>query len=171
MDLDRRYSLLRRGATVVDLGAAPGGWSQWAASRVGPEGRVYAVDILPMASIQGVTFIQGDFREGSVRRDLLDRIGGARADLVLSDMAPNLSGIVTADQARAMELAELVLDVGSTILRRGGALLVKVFQGEGLEEFLRTVRAGFTAVERRKPDASRARSREIYVLARGFAGV
>jgi 23S rRNA (uridine2552-2'-O)-methyltransferase len=171
MDLDRRYGLLRPGAVVLDLGAAPGGWCQWAGERVGPKGRVVAVDVLPMVRIEGVEFIQGDFREGAVRASVMAALGGARADLVLSDMAPNLSGIAVMDQARAMHLAELALDLAVACLARGGSFLVKVFQGEGLDGYLRALRTRFAAVERRKPEASRARSRELYVLARGYAGI
>ncbi len=171
MDLDRRLHLLRPGCRVVDLGAAPGGWSQWAAQRVGPRGRVVALDMLPMSPVEGVTFLQGDFREESVRDAVRAALGGLRADLVLSDMAPNLSGIPSVDQARSMALAELALDLARDTLATGGSFLVKVFQGEGLEEYLRELRTGFSGIERRKPEASRARSRELYVLARGYAGV
>jgi 23S rRNA (uridine2552-2'-O)-methyltransferase len=171
MDLDRRYGLLRPGAVVLDLGAAPGGWCQWAAQRVGPTGRVVAVDLLAMPPIEGVTFVQGDFREDAVRDRVLAELGGARAELVLSDMAPNLSGIAAMDQARAMHLAEIALELATACLARGGALLVKVFQGEGLEDYVRELRSRFAAVERRKPEASRARSRELYLLARGYAGI
>ena len=171
MDLDRRYGLIRAGSRVVDLGAAPGGWSQWAAQRVGPRGRVVAVDILPMSAVAGVSFVQGDFREESVRETVREALGGLAADLVLSDMAPNLSGIQAVDQARSIELVELALDFARATLAPGGAFLAKVFQGEGLEELLRSIRADFAALERRKPEASRARSRELYVLARGYAGV
>jgi 23S rRNA (uridine2552-2'-O)-methyltransferase len=171
MDLDRRLHLLRAGSRVVDLGAAPGGWSQWAVQRIGPRGRVVAVDILPMTPVEGVTFIQGDFREEAVRASVRAALGGNCADLVLSDMAPNLSGIPAVDQARSIELAELALELAREALAPGGAFLVKVFQGEGLEAYLRDLRRGFAGVERRKPEASRARSRELYVLARGYAGV
>lgn len=171
MELDRRFHLVRAGAVVVDLGAAPGGWSQWAAQRVGPGGRVYAVDLLPLRGLAGVTFIQGDFREGSVRERLLEALGEARADLVLSDMAPNLSGIGPVDQSRSLELAGLALGVARACLRRGGSMLVKVFQGEGLDGYLAELRRDFAGLERSKPPSSRARSRELYVLARGFGGV
>lgn len=171
MDLDRRYRLMGPGAVVVDLGAAPGGWSQWAAQRVGPSGRVVATDLLEMAALPGVTFLQGDFREETTRRALLDALGGARADLVLSDLAPNLSGVAAADQARSVELAERALDVALACLRRGGGFLVKVFQGEGFDAYVRALRSSFARVDVRKPEASRARSRETYVLAREFRGV
>ena len=171
MDLDRRYGLIRAGSRVVDLGAAPGGWSQWAAQRVGPRGRVVAVDILPMSAVAGVSFVQGDFREESVRETVREALGGLAADLVLSDMAPNLSGIQAVDQARSIELVELALDFARATLAPDGAFLAKVFQDERLEELLRSIRTDFAALERRKPEASRARSRELYVLARGYAGV
>lgn len=171
MELDRRFCLVQAGSVVVDLGAAPGGWCQWARQRVGPNGRVYAVDVLPMHDIPGVTFVRGDFREASVRRGLLEALGDARADLLLSDMAPNLSGIAAVDQARALELAGLALELARVCLRRGGSMLVKVFQGEGLDGFIEEVRQHFARVERSKPQSSRARSRELYVLARGFGGV
>lgn len=171
MDLDRRLHLLRPGSRVVDLGAAPGGWSQWAAQRVGTRGRVVAVDVLAMTPVEGVTFIQGDFREESVRAAVRAALGGRLADLVLSDMAPNLSGIPAVDQARSVELAELALGLARQALAPGGSFLVKVFQGEGLEAYQRELAAGFAAVQRHKPEASRARSREFYVLARGYAGV
>jgi 23S rRNA (uridine2552-2'-O)-methyltransferase len=132
---------------------------------------VCAVDVLPVQGVQGVTVVQGDLRAPEVRRSLQDLVGPAGADVVLSDMAPNLSGIAAVDQARAVELAELALEVAVTCLRRGGTFLVKVFQGEGLEGYVATVRRAFADVERRKPGASRAHSRELYVLARGFGGV
>ena len=134
-------------------------------------GSVVAVDILPMSAVAGVSFVQGDFREESVRETVREALGGLAADLVLSDMAPNLSGIQAVDQARSIELVELALDFARATLAPGGAFLAKVFQGEGLEELLRSIRADFAALERRKPEASRARSRELYVLARGYAGV
>jgi 23S rRNA (uridine2552-2'-O)-methyltransferase len=171
MDLDRRYRLMGPGSVVVDLGAAPGGWSKWAAQRVGPAGRVVATDLLDMFPLSGVTFVQGDFRDETTRRALLRALGGARADLVLSDMAPNLSGVAAVDQARSIDLAEGALEVALACLRLGGAFLVKVFQGEGFEAYVRSLRSRFARVELRKPEASRARSREIYVLAREFRGV
>lgn len=130
-----------------------------------------AVDLLPMGTVAGVSFIQGDFREESVREAVREALGGLSADLVLSDMAPNLSGIRAVDQARSIELVELALEFARATLAPGGAFLAKVFQGEGLEELLRSIRTDFAALERRKPEASRTRSREFYVLARGYAGV
>ena len=167
-----RDRLLKPGMVVVDLGAAPGGWSQLVRQRLGPEhgegsGRVVALDILPMQGIGGVEFIQGDFREPPVLHALTEKLGGAAVDLVLSDMAPNISGIETADQARAMDLAELAADFASKCLKPGGSLLVKLFQGRGFDEYVRGLRSGFARVTLRKPKASRARSREVYALATG----
>jgi 23S rRNA (uridine2552-2'-O)-methyltransferase len=157
---------------VVDLGAAPGGWSQLVRRRLGRKngewsGRVVALDILPMQGVGGVEFIEGDFREQRVLDALTERLGGAVVDLVLSDMAPNISGIEAADQARAMDLAELASDFACKYLRPGGSLLVKLFQGRGFDEYVRGLRAGFGRVTLRKPKASRARSREVYALATG----
>ena len=167
LDRDR---LLKPGMVVVDLGAAQGGWSQRVRQRMGDAGRVFALDILPMQGIGGVEFIQGDFREDRVFGALMARLGDVPVDLVLSDMAPNISGIEAADQARAMHLAELAADFASKCLKPGGALLVKLFQGRGFDEYLRDLRAGFARVTLRKPKASRARSREVYALATGWKG-
>jgi 23S rRNA (uridine2552-2'-O)-methyltransferase len=169
LDRDR---LLKPGMVVVDLGAAPGGWSQLVRQRLGRKngewsGRVVALDILPMQGIGGVEFIEGDFREQRVLDALTERLGGAPVDLVLSDMAPNISGIEAADQARAMDLAELASDIACRHLKPGGSLLVKLFQGRGFDEYVRGLRAGFGRVTLRKPKASRARSREVYALATG----
>jgi len=161
-----RDALLGPGMVVVDLGAAPGGWSQVAARRVGPRGRVIAADILEMAPIAGVTFIHGDFRDVSVLTELASALGGSKVDLVLSDMSPTLSGIASADQARALELAELALDFCRKHLKPQGNLLVKVFQGEGYEGFLKALRSAFASVAARKPQASRSRSSEVYLLAK-----
>ncbi len=163
--LDRQEGLLRPGMRVVDLGAAPGSWSAYAARRVGPRGRVVALDRLPMEPIPGVTFVQGDFEDPEVLDRLLHVLGQEPVDLVLSDMAPNLSGVVAVDQPRAMALAELALDLAGRVLRPGGALVVKVFQGEGLDGFVREARGRFGRVRLRKPPASRARSRELYLVA------
>jgi 23S rRNA (uridine2552-2'-O)-methyltransferase len=165
LDRDR---LLKPGMLVVDLGAAPGGWSQLVRQRLGEKGRVFALDILPMQGIGGVEFIQGDFREEAVFEALMAKLEGAPVDLVLSDMAPNISGIGVADQARAMHLAELATDFAAKCLKPGGSLLVKLFQGQGFDEYLRDLRAGFARVTLRKPRASRARSREVYALATGW---
>ncbi len=170
-ELDRKYGLLKPGRVIVDLGAAPGGWSQLAIERVGGKGRVFALDILPMEAIDGVEFIQGDFREESVLKELVGLMGDARADLVLSDMAPNLSGVEAVDQPRSIYLAELAMELADQVLAKQGDLLVKVFQGEGFDPYLSDVRKRFAQVMIRKPDASRDRSREVYILGRGFKGV
>lgn len=167
-EIDQRDQLLTPGMTVLDLGAAPGGWSQWAAGRVAPYGRVIAVDTLAMDPLPGVEFIQGDLQEQGLREELIRTVGEATAGLVMSDMAPNTSGIQVVDQSRSMWLAETVLDVGERVIRPGGALLVKVFQGEGYDIYLARLKARFAKVTTRKPRASRARSREMYLLARGF---
>lgn len=171
-ELLERDRLLKPGMSVVDLGAAPGGWSQLLRHRLGghpdESGRIIALDILPMQGIGGVDFILGDFREDEVLQALQDRLGGEKVDLVLSDMAPNISGIGDADQARSMHLAELALDFARNWLKPGGSFLVKLFQGTGFDEYLRGLRAGFERVTLRKPRASRARSREVYALATGW---
>ncbi len=167
-ELLQRDRLLKPGMSVVDLGAAPGGWSQLLRERLGDNGRIIALDILPMQGIGGVEFIEGDFREDAVLEALQARLNGARLDLVLSDMAPNISGISDADQARSMHLAELALDFARNWLKPGGSFLVKLFQGTGFDEYLRGLRAGFDRVTLRKPKASRARSREVYALATGW---
>lgn len=167
-ELDRRDHLIKPGMTLIDLGAAPGGWSEYAAQHVGDSGLVIALDILPINPIAGVTAIQGDFRDDAVLEQLLGVINDRPVDLVLSDMAPNLSGVKVADQARAMHLVELALDLARQVLRPGGDLLVKLFQGEGSENFLKELRNSFAKVLIRKPDASRARSAEVYVLARNY---
>jgi 23S rRNA (uridine2552-2'-O)-methyltransferase len=165
IELDERSGLLKRGMVVVDLGAAPGGWSQVARDRVGPGGRVVATDILPMDELAGVEFVQGDFREEAVLQALLDRLGGRVADLVISDMAPNISGVDAVDQPRAMVLAELALDMAGRVLKPGGTFVMKLFQGEGSDAFIMDVRKRFTKVSVRKPKASRPRSREVYIVA------
>jgi len=166
-ELLERDRLLKPGMRVVDLGAAPGGWSQLVRQRLGEDGTVVALDILPMQGIAGVDFLQGDFREESVLHELETRLDGRKVDLVLSDMAPNMSGVALADQIRAMDLAELALDFSRQWLRPGGAFLIKLFQGAGFDQYLRSLRADFTRVTMRKPKASRARSREVYALATG----
>jgi len=163
--LDRREGLLQPGMRVVDLGAAPGGWSAYAARRVGPRGRVVAVDRLPMEPVPGVVFVQGDFAEADTLERVLAALQGEPVDLVLSDMAPNLSGVASVDQPRAMALAELALELAEQVLRPGGGLVVKVFHGEGLDAFVARVRQRFARVRLRKPPASRARSREAYLVA------
>ncbi len=168
-ELQKRDRLIRPGATVVDLGAAPGGWSEYAVKFSGEGGRLIACDILPMNPIPGVTFLQGDFRDEKVFEKLYFLIGGG-ADIVLSDMAPNMSGTTAIDQPRAMFLSELALDMARRVLKKGGSFVVKVFQGEGSQEYLRDLKADFTSVRVRKPEASRDRSREVYMVATGFKG-
>ena len=164
IEVVERDKLLKHGMVVVDLGATPGGWSQVAAAKVGASGRVIALDLLPMDSLRNVTFLQGDFREESVMGALEQELAGRSIDLVLSDMSPNISGIALSDQARAMHLAELALEFAVKHLKPGGGLLVKVFQGSGFQEFLREMRSGFNQVVTRKPEASRGRSNELYLL-------
>ncbi len=171
LELNRRDRLLRPGLTVVDLGAAPGGWSQVAAARVGAAGRVLAVDLLEMAPIPSVEFILGDFRAPATLDRLAGALGGRPADLVLSDMAPNISGMAEVDQARSLELAQAAVEFCEGHLKPGGTLLVKVFQGAGFEEFAAGLRRRFLKVAVRKPGASRNRSAEVYLLARGFRGL
>ncbi len=166
--IDQRDQLLKRGQRVVDLGAAPGGWSAYAAEQVGPTGQVIAIDLLDMEPIAGVTFLQADFSEDAGLKQLDGLLGGARVDLVLSDMAPNLSGQKAVDQPRSMLLAELALDFCTDRLNPEGGLLVKVFQGQGFDELVSAMRSRFARVQTRKPQASRGRSREVYLLARGF---
>ena len=168
LELDKKERLLRPGYSVVDLGAAPGSWSQVAVARIGAKGRLVAVDILPMQPLPGVHFIQGDFREQAVFDTLLHALGGRKADLVISDLAPNISGIGASDQARSVHLCELALDFARLCLKPGGSLLVKAFQGEGFTQFLAAMRKGFAKVGSRKPEASRGRSSEMYLLGTGF---
>jgi 23S rRNA (uridine2552-2'-O)-methyltransferase len=167
-ELDQRERLLRAGQVCLDLGAAPGAWSQYAARRVGPKGRVVATDLLPMDPIVGVEFVQGDFREAAVVAALRALLPERGVDLLLSDMAPNLSGIDAVDQPRAMYLAELALDTAEQVLKPGGAALIKVFQGSGFTELLTAARRRFSKVRTLKPEASRARSPELYLLAKDF---
>ncbi|OXY83059.1 23S rRNA (uridine(2552)-2'-O)-methyltransferase RlmE [Oceanimonas doudoroffii] len=167
-ELQGRDKLLRAGMTVVDLGAAPGGWSQYATEQVGQAGKVIACDILPMDPIAGVDFLQGDFRDENVLNALLERVGDDKVDVLLSDMAPNMSGTPEVDQPRAMYLVELALDMCRQVLASRGSFVVKVFQGAGFDEFLGEVRRSFATVKVRKPDSSRARSREVYIVATGF---
>ena len=166
MEMDDKDRLLRRGEVVVDLGATPGGWSQVAARRVGEGGMVLALDLLEMEPIHGVDFIQGDFREDEVLARLEEKLKGRNVGLVMSDMAPNMSGVPLVDQARIMHLAELGLEFCREHLKPEGAFLVKVFQGTDYENFLRSMRETFRTVAVRKPDASRDRSAELYLLGR-----
>jgi len=165
-ELCERDRLILPGMTVVDLGAAPGGWAQVAAELAGPKGRVIAVDILEMAPVPGVEFVQGDFREEGTLQRVEEAMRGQRADLVISDMAPNISGIGMVDQARAMHLAELALEFALKWLKPGGNLLVKAFQGDGYGELRDALRHRFGQLLTRKPSASRGRSNEIYLLAK-----
>jgi 23S rRNA (uridine2552-2'-O)-methyltransferase len=166
-ELDAQDRLFFPGAIVVDLGAAPGGWSQYAARRLAGKGRVFALDLLPMDAIAGVDFLQGDFREQAILDRLLAELGGRAVDLVLSDMAPNITGVDVVDQARAADLEALALDFARQVLAPEGALVMKVFQGAGFQEILADARRSFRAVRMRKPRASRARSSETYLVARG----
>jgi 23S rRNA (uridine2552-2'-O)-methyltransferase len=166
-EIDRADRLFAPGQRVVDLGAAPGGWSQVAAERVGPGGRVIAVDLLEMAPLPGVTVIRGDFTAETVLRELEGALGGERVDLVLSDMAPNLSGVAASDQARSLHLCELACEFSLAHLKPAGSLLLKAFQGAGFPELLQRLRASFERVDSRKPGASRRHSSEMYLLARG----
>jgi len=168
LELQERDRILQPGQTVVDLGAAPGGWSQIARKIVGERGQVIALDILPIEPLEGVTFIEGDFREDAVLERLRTLLGGRPVDLVISDMAPNISGMSAVDQPRAIHLCELALEFAREALRPGGALVIKVFQGEGFDALLKEVRAAFGKVSARKPKASRAESREVYLVATDF---
>ena len=168
LEIQEKDQLIRSGMKVIDLGAAPGGWSQVAAGLVGDQGRVVASDILPMDSMAGVDFIQGDFTEESVLEEILKVIGDDHFDLVISDMAPNMSGMSSVDQPQAMYLVELALDMARQVLRPGGNFVAKVFQGEGFDAYLGDLRSSFDKVITRKPEASRARSREVYLLGKGF---
>ncbi len=167
-EIDERDRLFRPGITVVDLGAAPGGWSQYARARVGSSGRVLALDILPIEPLPGVELLCADFTEPAALEQLAERLAGRPVDLVISDMSPNIRGIGVSDQARNMYLAELALDFAVQHLRPGGDFLVKTFQGQGFNEFFRQLRRSFDKLLTRKPKASRARSREVYLLARGL---
>lgn len=166
-ELIDRDRLLKPGMTVVDLGAAPGGWSQMVRERLRDSGRIVALDILPMAGLGGVEFIEGDFREEAVVKRLESVLDGAGVDLVLSDMAPNISGVEDADQARAMHLVELAQEFAAVHLKPGGAFVVKLFQGRGFDEYLKNLRKAYERVSMRKPKASRARSPEVYAIATG----
>jgi 23S rRNA (uridine2552-2'-O)-methyltransferase len=167
MEIDDKDRLFRPGQTVVDLGCAPGGWCQVAAQRLKGQGRIIGVDLLEMVGIGGVLFIQGDFTEAAVLAELEAAGIDAGVDLVLSDMAPNISGVDSADQARSFYLAELALDFAQRHLKPDGAMLIKVFQGSGFEDYVKQMRASFRAVAVRKPKASRDRSREVYLLGKG----
>lgn len=165
IEIDRRERLLKRGATVLDLGAAPGGWSQVAARRVGPKGRVLAIDCLPMDPIAGVDILEADFETGPAREWLKERLGQSGVDLVLSDLAPNISGNRAIDQPRSMALVEAAAGIAAEVLNPGGAFLTKLFQGEGQTELEQELKSRFGRIKRLKPKASRPESREIYLLA------
>lgn len=171
LEIQEQDRLIKRGMTVVDLGAAPGGWSQVAANLVGDKGQVIASDILPIDSLPDVEFLQGDFTEQAVLDSLIKLLKDERADLVISDMAPNMSGMRDIDIPQVMYLAELALDLAKTVLKPEGSFLVKVFHGEGYEELQKQLKSSFTSLKVRKPKASRARSSEIYLLASGFRGL
>ncbi|MEG0279323.1 MAG: 23S rRNA (uridine(2552)-2'-O)-methyltransferase RlmE [Morganella sp. (in: enterobacteria)] len=167
-EIQQGDNIFKPGMTIVDLGAAPGGWSQYAVNHIGQSGRVIACDLLPMDPIVGVDFLQGDFRDENVLNALLGRVGDKKVQVVMSDMAPNMSGTPAVDIPRAMYLVELALDMCRSALAPGGCLIIKVFQGDGFDQYLRDVRSLFTKVKVRKPDASRARSREVYIVATGW---
>jgi 23S rRNA (uridine2552-2'-O)-methyltransferase len=171
LEINKKDKLFKKNMTVIDLGSAPGGWSQVAAELVGDSGTVVASDILPMDGIAGVDFVQGDFTEAPVFEEIMNVMQGFKADLVISDMAPNMSGMADVDQPRAMYLVELALDMAVNTLTDGGTFIAKVFQGEGFDELLAETRKHFSRVVARKPDASRARSREVYWVATGFKGL
>jgi 23S rRNA (uridine2552-2'-O)-methyltransferase len=165
LEMQERYRLFKKGMIVIDLGAAPGGWSQLVVKMIKPAGRMIALDILPMDSIEGVEFIQGDFSDEVVMQELQTQLAGAKADWVISDMAPNMSGNDSVDIPRSMYLCELALDFALQSLNSGGGFFIKVFQGEGFDAFLADIKKSFKTVVIRKPKASRDRSREVYVLA------
>ncbi len=174
IEIDKKDRLVKPGMTIIDLGAAPGGWSEYCVKKLGKNGSMIALDILPMEPIDGVRIIQGDFREDAVFEELMAvmNAGGESrlADLVISDMAPNISGMGSVDMPRAYYLCELALDLAQQVLKPGGGLLVKLFQGEGFEAYNKALKTSFSKVVMRKPKASRARSREVYALATGFLG-
>ena len=168
IEIQDKDQLIKPGMNVVDLGAAPGGWSQFARKIIGVKNRVVALDILPIEAIEGVDFIEGDFREQAVLDQLVDVLDGAPVHVVMSDMAPNMSGNKAVDQPRSLYLAELALDTAKAVLSKDGAFLVKLFHGEGFEQFHQEVQKYFSKVVIRKPKASRPRSQEVYILAKGF---
>jgi 23S rRNA (uridine2552-2'-O)-methyltransferase len=171
LEIQEKDRLIRPGMSVIDLGAAPGGWSQVTSRLIGGQGRLIASDILEMDSIPDVTFIQGDFTHDEVLQQILEAVGDSHVDLVISDMAPNMSGTPEVDMPRAMFLCELALDLATRVLKPGGDFLIKIFQGEGFDMYLKDVRTKFDKVQMRKPSSSRDRSREQYLLGKGFKGV
>ncbi len=170
IEIQEKDRIVRPGMVVVDLGAAPGGWSQYLAKLVGERGRVIALDILPMDPLPGVEFIQGDFMTEESYDALMAAVSGANIDLVTSDISPNLSGVKAVDIPRAMYLTELAFEFAKQVLPPGGALLLKIFQGEGFDPLIQSLRVSFKVVKTRKPQASRPRSKEVYLLALGFRG-
>lgn len=170
IEIQEKYRLIKPGMSVVDLGAAPGGWSQYASKITGSKGMFIASDILPMDALADVEFIEGDFTEQGTLDKILDKLGKDRADLVISDLAPNISGLASVDQPRSMYLAELAMELASKVLHKKGAFISKLFQGAGFDEFIAQIRPEFDKVRFFKPKASRPRSREVYVIATGFRG-
>ena len=170
LEIQEKYKLIRPGMSVVDLGAAPGGWSQVTSRLIGGQGRLIASDILEMDSIPDVTFIQGDFTEDEVLAQILEAVGNSQVDLVISDMAPNMSGTPEVDMPKAMFLCELALDLAERILKPGGNFVIKIFQGEGFDAYLKDARKKFDKIQMIKPDSSRGSSREQYMLAWGYRG-
>lgn len=168
MEIDDRDRLLKPGTALVDLGCAPGGWCQVALERMKGQGRIVGIDLLDMVGLNGVDFLQGDFTEDSTLTELVARLNGRKADLVLSDMSPNITGVIVSDQARIYTLAELALEFAAQWLQPDGAFLVKVFQGAGFEDYMKQMRAVFKSAVVRKPKASRDSSREVYLLGRGL---
>ncbi|AIL59959.1 MULTISPECIES: 23S rRNA (uridine(2552)-2'-O)-methyltransferase RlmE [Pseudomonas] len=170
LEIQEKYRIIRPGMSVVDLGAAPGGWSQVTSRLIGGQGRLIASDILEMDSIPDVTFVQGDFTQDEVLEQILAAVGNSHVDLVISDMAPNMSGTPAVDIPKSMFLCELALDLATRVLKPGGDFLIKIFQGEGFDVYLKDARQKFDKVQMIKPDSSRDRSREQYLLARGYRG-
>ncbi|MBM3108620.1 23S rRNA (uridine(2552)-2'-O)-methyltransferase RlmE [Pseudomonas sp. P66] len=170
LEIQEKYRLIRPGMSVIDLGAAPGGWSQVTSRLIGGQGRLIASDILEMDSIPDVTFIRGDFTQDEVLAQILEAVGNSHVDLVISDMAPNMSGTPAVDMPKAMFLCELALDLATRVLKPGGDFVIKIFQGEGFDVYLKDARKKFDKIIMLKPDSSRDRSREQYMLARGYRG-
>ncbi|MBI3562210.1 MAG: 23S rRNA methyltransferase [Gammaproteobacteria bacterium] len=168
-EIDHKYNLIKPTGTIIDLGAAPGGWSEYAAQQAGARGTVIALDILPMQTLPGVGFILGDFTQAAVLEQLVAALQGRRVDLVMSDMAPNMSGIKGVDQLKSIYLAELALEFATGVLNQGGHYLVKLFHGEGFDTYVKSVRGLFDKVQVIKPEASRAKSSEVYLLARHYS--
>lgn len=166
-EIQQTDNIFKPGMTAIDLGAAPGGWSQYVTQIIGKKGRIIACDILPMDAIVGVEFIQGDFRETAVLQAIMDCLNNDKVDVVISDMSPNISGMAAVDIPRAMYLAELALEMCKNVVKNNGSFVVKIFQGEGFDAYLKQIKTLFNKVKIRKPDASRARSREVYIVATG----